>query len=195
MIAYVPDFAIKSILVQLDSDGKRGMWIAKMLEVDLEIKPTKLIKGQGLARLVTEINLDAFGINFVPELLDLRGEESMVKVEDCFKQCPWYADVVYILQNLQVPLGIDRTRARFLRLKSVKYCLLNGYLNWKDLQGILLNCLLEDKTKKMSKDFHEGACGGHHYWKATIDKILRAGFYWHTLFFDVRKEVAACHKC
>jgi len=47
--------------------------------------------------------------------------------------------------------------------------------------------MLEDKAKKMSKEFHEEACGGNHYWKATIDKILRVGFYWPTLFSNVRK--------
>lgn len=45
IIAYVPDVAVKSILVLPESDGRRGMQIAKMLEFDLEIRPTKLIKG------------------------------------------------------------------------------------------------------------------------------------------------------
>ena len=40
-----------------DPDGKRGKWIAVILEYDLEIKPTKLIKGQGLAQLMTKSNL------------------------------------------------------------------------------------------------------------------------------------------
>jgi hypothetical protein len=39
-------------LNQPDSDGKRGKWIEKIQEYDLEIKPTKLIKGQGLAKLL-----------------------------------------------------------------------------------------------------------------------------------------------
>jgi len=40
------------VLVQTDSEGRRGKWIAAMLEYDLEIKPINLIKGQGLARLM-----------------------------------------------------------------------------------------------------------------------------------------------
>ncbi len=44
-------------------------------------------------------------------------------------------------------------------------------------------------------EFHEGECGGHHYWKITVNKILRAGFYWPTIFADVRKKVMTCHKC
>ena len=66
------------------------------------------------------------------------------------------------MQHLQVPIGMDKNKARFINLKVVKYCILNGCLYWKDLGGILLNCLLEDEAKKISKEFHEGDCGGHH---------------------------------
>jgi hypothetical protein len=48
IIAYVPTNAIKDILVQPDSDGRRGRWLDKIQEFDLEVKPTKLVKGQGL---------------------------------------------------------------------------------------------------------------------------------------------------
>ena len=44
-IEYVPNVAVKDVLMQTDPKGRRGKWIATMLEYDLEIKPTKLIKG------------------------------------------------------------------------------------------------------------------------------------------------------
>ena len=61
--AYVPTAAVKDILVQGDSEGRRGRWIAKIQEYDLDIKPTKLIKGQGLAKMLSESNHKALGIN------------------------------------------------------------------------------------------------------------------------------------
>jgi hypothetical protein len=39
IIAYVPTSIVKDILVQPDSDGKRGRWLAKIQEFDLEVKP------------------------------------------------------------------------------------------------------------------------------------------------------------
>ena len=54
IIAYVPNAVVKDILTQNEPDGKRGKWIATILEYDIEIKPTKLIKGQGLAKLMGE---------------------------------------------------------------------------------------------------------------------------------------------
>jgi hypothetical protein len=65
--AYVPSTSVKDILVQPDIDGRRSKWIAKILEFDLEIRPTKLIKGQGLAKLLAEANCQALGVSFMNE--------------------------------------------------------------------------------------------------------------------------------
>jgi len=45
IIAYVPSAAIKDVLTQPDADGKRAKWIAKMIEFNIELKPTKLVRG------------------------------------------------------------------------------------------------------------------------------------------------------
>ena len=45
--AYVPYPAVKDVLSQQDCMGTRGKWVSKIQEYDLEIKPTKIIKGQG----------------------------------------------------------------------------------------------------------------------------------------------------
>ena len=63
MIAYVPNSVVKNILSQEGIEDKRGKWIASILEYDIEIKPTKLIKGQGLAKLMSETNFQALYIN------------------------------------------------------------------------------------------------------------------------------------
>jgi hypothetical protein len=63
IIVYVPTSSVKDILVQPDSDGKRGQWLAKIQEFNFEVKLTKLIKVQGLARLLAETNLKALDIN------------------------------------------------------------------------------------------------------------------------------------
>jgi hypothetical protein len=42
------------IFIHPNIDGRRSKWIAKILEFDLEIKPTKLINSQDLAKLLDE---------------------------------------------------------------------------------------------------------------------------------------------
>jgi hypothetical protein len=44
--AFVPSNNVKEIMVHLDNEGKRGIWIFKLLEYDLNIKSTKMIKGK-----------------------------------------------------------------------------------------------------------------------------------------------------
>jgi hypothetical protein len=99
------------------------------------------------------------------------------------------------LHNLQAPPSLTKTKARFIKLKALKYCILNGDVYWKDVGGILLNFLLKYEVDKALKNFHEGDCGGNLNWKTTANKILRVGFSWPTLFADVHKKVTSCHKC
>jgi hypothetical protein len=80
VIAYVPNNSVKDILTQPDLEGRRGKWITFMLEYDLEIKPTKLIKGQGLAKLMAQWNCDVLGINFIIDLLENPQEEATPQV-------------------------------------------------------------------------------------------------------------------
>ena len=45
------------------------------------------------------------------------------------------------------------------------------------------------------KEFHQGVCGGHHSWKVIVNKILRVGIYWPTIFSDVYKEFITFYEC
>ena len=65
VIDYVPSSSVKDVLIQPDIDGKRSKWIEKLIEFDVEIKPTKLVKGQGLAKLLAEENCKLLKINLV----------------------------------------------------------------------------------------------------------------------------------
>jgi hypothetical protein len=118
-----------------------------ILEYDIEIKPTKLIKGQGLAKLMAESNLYALDIN-VLVVVDEQGEHATPHVKVVFSNSPWYADLIFVLHNLQSPPGLTKTKARFLKLKALKYCIMNGDIYWKDAGGILLNCLLKEEADK-----------------------------------------------
>ena len=47
----------------------------------------------------------------------------------------------------------------------------------------------------MLNDCHAGACGGHLSGYATMQKILRAGYFWPTIFRDCILTVRSCHAC
>jgi len=83
----VPNVIVKDILTQNGLDGKRGKWTTIILEYDIEIKPTKLIKGHGLAKLMVESNFNPLYINMVFALDD---QEEMVTppLDEAFLNSP-----------------------------------------------------------------------------------------------------------
>jgi hypothetical protein len=100
IVAYVPSTSMKEILIHPDIDRKRRKWIAKIMEFDLEMKPTKLVKGQGLAKLLTKSNCKALGVNF----MNINSENQQVEFADKgshdnpnLAECSWYRDIIYFL--------------------------------------------------------------------------------------------------
>jgi hypothetical protein len=180
IISYVPSSSIKEILIQRDIDGKRRKWIAKLLEFDLEIKPTKLVKGQGLARILSESNCKALGV----KLMNINSENQKNEIVDKdlhtilqLAECAWYKDIIYFLQKLRPPDGLEKNKVRDLKLKAMKYCLIDQVLYWKDPLGVLLICIDPQESQITMIDFHDNSSGGHHFWRTMIYKILKAGYF------------------
>ena len=61
----MPSNVAKKILTQPNPEEKREKRIAILLEYDLEIKPMKLVKGQGLAKLMNDLNCESLQLNFL----------------------------------------------------------------------------------------------------------------------------------
>ena len=47
---------------------------------------------------------------------------------------------------------------------------------------ILRHCLTQDEAEVMLNDCHGGACGGHLSGLSTAQNILRAGYFWLSIF-------------
>jgi hypothetical protein len=128
IIAYVPLATVKDILIQPDIDGRRRKWIAIILEFDLEIKPTKIFKGQGLSKLLDESNCKDVGVNFInifsenqqDELSDANPQGTPPLVE-----CTWYKGIMYFLQKLKPVDGMGKKKVRDFKLKEFIYCLID----------------------------------------------------------------------
>jgi len=52
-----------------------------------------------------------------------------------------------------------------------------------------------EEAEKVLNDYHSGACGGHLSGYATAQIILRAGYFWPTIFKDCIITVRSCHEC
>jgi hypothetical protein len=201
-VAYVPSPSVKDVLTQPDIDGKRARWIANLIEFNIEVNPTKLVKVQGLANILTEENHELLDITFIGEsLVNLEtelaadGQHSNQQVAEHLSSCEWYSGIIHFLQKLEVPPELSMTQARALKLRAIKFCIYNNLLYWKDPTGLLLRCLDKEDSVEVTHQFHSSICRGHHYWKTIVHKILRVGYSWPFLFSNVCAFVKACDKC
>ena len=105
----------------------------------------KLVKGEGLEKLMTDLNCESLQLNFLSNHSNQL--HSRLRVITYFTLSPWYNDIFYVLENLQVPPGLSNTRARSVKLKETKFCIMNQNLYWKYLGGILMDCLMENESQ------------------------------------------------
>lgn len=103
-------------------------------------------------------------------------------------------DMITYLLGGGYPQGLDRAKRRQFRLQSIPFVLVDGIISRKDLSGALLRCINLDQMDTMVKDFHDGPDGGHFSARTTTMKIMRADYYWPTLFNDYHKHVIKCEK-
>ena len=118
---YVPSVVIKEILTQEEPDGRRAKWIATLLEYDREIRPMKLVKGQGLAKLMAHSNCEVLGMNFLALCSDNIAQVEEKQVHPDLIGSSWYKDIIYVLQKLQAPPGLSKNQVRFVKLKAILY--------------------------------------------------------------------------
>ena len=98
------------------------------MEYDVQIKPTKLVKGQGLANLLVDSNCEALGLHLMAEQpiqKELQAEQEKEKIMEQYAQSTWYADIAHFSLYLQCPEHLDKKAVRSLKLKATKYCLVD----------------------------------------------------------------------
>jgi hypothetical protein len=94
VIAYVPHSPVKILLNQQLREGRWANWLAKLQEYDLEIKPLKVVKGQGLCKFMTGIEALSIpppnGFGVIVQRTSLENFE-------------WYKDIIFYLKSGSFP--------------------------------------------------------------------------------------------
>ena len=145
----VPYPAIRNLLVQKELGEKRANWATSLQEYDIEITPTKIVRGQGLCKLVAD---SAAGQQ---EGNDRSNHGQHDQNAICFEQnsvSPWYDDIKLCLEHGSAPHHLDTTKRRSLRLKYSSFHLINGILFRQNFDGVLMRCLEKDEEEKVLLD-------------------------------------------
>ena len=85
---------------------------------------------------MAESNFKVLDMNMVDALEEIE-EFPTPLTEETFTNSPWYADIIYVLLYLNAPPSLPKTKARFVKQKALKYCMIDGVLYWKNAVGIL----------------------------------------------------------
>ena len=103
---------MKDVLTQPNIDGKRDKWNAKLIEFDIEVKPTKIVKGLGLDKLVAKENYELMGIYFTSVkstkvqtvvVVEVDQDQNDIPlVAENLSSCEWYSGIIQFLQKLEV---------------------------------------------------------------------------------------------
>ena len=73
------------------------------MEYDVEIRPTKLVKRQGLAKLLEDSNCESLGLHLMVEQSvqeELQAGQDKEQIMDRYADSVWYADIVHFLLYL-----------------------------------------------------------------------------------------------
>ena len=107
VVSYVPSASVKDVLTQPDVDRRRAKWIAKLIEFDIEVKPTKLVKGQDLAKFMAEENcslldIDCMSLNSDGEQIEEAAgkHDQNQSLAENLATCEWYSSIFHFLLKL-----------------------------------------------------------------------------------------------
>eukprot|EP00253_Pinus_taeda_P022345 PITA_22345 len=183
----VPFSSVRQLLIQRELGEKRANWVTALQEYDIEIKPAKIVRGQGFCRLLA-------GASDIPESSDTDQPEIINKVSATDSESQ-YADLIFYLKNGYAPPNLSYKSKRAIRLKAKNFTIIDDVLFRQNYDSVLLRCLEKQEAQKVLQELHDGPAGGHFRADTTAQKVIHAGYYWPTLFRDAHEYVRKCPSC
>ncbi len=137
----VPFPAVRQLLIPKELGEKRANWVTVLQEYDLEIRPAKIVRGQGFCRILA-------GASNISESSDIDPTEEInqISVTDSKSQ---YEDLIFYLKNGYAPPNLSYKSKRAIRLKAKSFTIIDDVLFKKNYDSILLRCLEKPEAQKV----------------------------------------------
>ncbi|XP_074376926.1 uncharacterized protein LOC141718440 [Apium graveolens] len=119
--------------------------------------------------------------------LDRCGDNTNEDVDNWIKV---YKDYLQLIEKPK-----NNNEARTLRMKALRFTVIDDELFKKSSTGLLQRCLRKHKAGMVLRDVHEGECGNHTNGRNLSLKILSLGYYWPTLRQDALNYTRRCDAC
>lgn len=187
VVFYVDHMAIKYLVNKPELSGRLARWVLLLQEFDytVEYKPGSVHKqADHMSRLPGEVETHPIDDSLIDENLFL-----------ITARPTWYAGIIEFLTTQQLSPEMPKEERRKIRVNSRHFVVLGNRLYRKGLDGVLRRCVMEEEVPSILSACHDSACGGHFSGQLTGQKILRAGYYWPSLFKDAHSYVRKCDSC
>lgn len=183
---YITRPAVREYIMEGDITKKRANWITKILEYDVDIKPTKLVCGRGLCE-------------YIVQDCEPRGDEVVIDETVMFvpnvPSDSWIDKRKHFMKTRIFPENLPPTKRRFYRLQNSSFRLIDGTLFKRNFDGILLRCVDRSQADKILHEFHYASSGGHFSTPTTAIKIIQVGYFWPSMLKDTDNLVRGCKEC
>ena len=187
VIFFVDHMALRYLVNKPDLSGRLARWILLLTEFDytVQYKPGKMnLQADHLSPLSTETGTE--------EMDDEFPDGRLFAVQ---KVPLWYSYIAEFLSTQAFPANLDRNERHKIRVNSTNFAIIANKLYRRGIDGILRRCVDYTEVPDILEACHDNACGGHFSGRLTGQKILRAGYYWPTLFADAEAYAKKCDAC
>ena len=107
----------------------------------------------------------------------------------------WYAGIVEFLTTQKLPEDWTKEKRKNVRVNSRHFAVVGHRLFRRRTDGLLKRCVSKIEVPTILVACHDIACGGHFFGQLTDQKILRARYFWPTLFKDSHDYMNRCDAC
>ena len=181
VIFFVDHMALRYLVNKPDLSGRLARWILLLTKFDytIQYKPGKMhLQADHLSRLSTEAGTEEMDDEFPDGQLFAMQKAPL-----------WYSYITEFLSTQVFPTNLDRNKRCTIRVNST------NKLYQRGIDDILRRCVDYTKVPDILEACHNSACGGHFLGRLTGQKILRASYYWPTLFAYAEAYARKCDAC
>ena len=173
-VFFVDHMVIKYLVNKAELSGRLVRWVLLLEEFEytVEYKSSRIfLQADHLFRLSEKMRNSPIDDMFVDDNIFV----ATAKPE-------WYAGIVEFLTTQKLPKICTNEDRRKVRVNSRHF-------------AVVGHRLLRKRTDRLLEASHDSACGGHFFGQLTSQKILRARYFWSTLFKDLHAYVKCCDAC
>lgn len=168
--------------------GKYSKWIVILQESYLEFEKYKSKK----SLVVPKLLCDFPHIDIETIARDSFSNESLFLISTLDL---YHGDIVIYLQTKSFRPELSKTNHQGIWYQSQWYNIIGDTLYHHGANSLFRHCLTFQEAGKNLNDYHFGACGGHMSGYATAQNILRAGYFWLSMFKDCITTIKKFHNC